>query len=357
MIILSNQLQYWGLAAMLLLLLISTSHASHIIVDIHSDVGLFYEELAHHGDWVESDKGEFLWIPTATPADWRPYTIGQWAYDQANGWVWLSGWSWGWAPFHYGRWMFHPEYGWAWKPGTQWAPAWVAWRSSNEVIGWAPLSPAFELNNGETMLNDQQLESIDLYSWSFVPAKKIFSSNLHAKAIIMAGRNPTLLAQTHSESRYKVSDAGIFNVGIDPLQLFDESSPTLRLVSLVDVTFPDAVAMTHVGENQAAIFRPTIDLNSELSPPAPSLNYQHYNAAELAKSHKNILSALNIYHQAEDKSMAKIHKQQLVEVTEGEKVQLIQQQQNELDSLDILHKREQEVILKRFEREKHHLSK
>ena len=31
--------------------------------------------------------------------------------------------------------------GWVWIPDTVWSPAWVAWRDSDDYVGWAPLPP------------------------------------------------------------------------------------------------------------------------------------------------------------------------------------------------------------------------
>jgi hypothetical protein len=38
--------------------------------------------------------------------------------------------------------------GWVWVPGSEWAPAWVSWRESDDYIGWAPLPPEAEVDQG-----------------------------------------------------------------------------------------------------------------------------------------------------------------------------------------------------------------
>ena len=55
--------------------------------------------------------------------------------------MWVSNEPFGWATYHYGRWGFSNRVGWFWVPGNRWAPAWVAWRSSNDYLAWAPLPP------------------------------------------------------------------------------------------------------------------------------------------------------------------------------------------------------------------------
>jgi hypothetical protein len=81
-----------------------------------------------------------VWYPKNVPAGWRPYTNGHWAYADDYGWTWLSDEKWSWATYNYGRWVFAPGAGWAWVPGKTWAPSWVAWRTGEGLIGWAPLA-------------------------------------------------------------------------------------------------------------------------------------------------------------------------------------------------------------------------
>lgn len=117
------------------------------------DVSTFYDALSPYGSWINVD-GNWYWQPTAmvVDSDWSPYCQnGHWVYTDC-GWMWQSDYSWGWAPFHYGRWSRHPRYGWIWLPDTVWSPAWVSWRHSDNMIGWAPLPPAarFDGNVGFT---------------------------------------------------------------------------------------------------------------------------------------------------------------------------------------------------------------
>src|SRR5579884_2251430 len=99
----------------------------------------FYQPLSQYGNWVDLSYGR-CWHPTDVPADWQPYTDGQWVWTDA-GWYWQSNEPWGWATCHYGSWVNDPNYGWCWIPGTEWAPAWVTWRDSDDYIGWAPCGP------------------------------------------------------------------------------------------------------------------------------------------------------------------------------------------------------------------------
>src|SRR5262249_46281188 len=95
--------------------------------------------LAPYGLWVTIEPYGDCWVPDVS-YDWRPYTDGYWARSDW-GWMFVSDEPWGWATYHYGRWTFDDDYGWVWVPGRVWAPAWVAWRCGDGVLGWAPLPP------------------------------------------------------------------------------------------------------------------------------------------------------------------------------------------------------------------------
>src|SRR5581483_7749430 len=76
---------------------------------------------------------------------------GRWLCSDA-GWYWQSDYSWGWAPFHYGRWFDDPQFGWTWVPETTWSPAWVTWRSHDNIAGWAPLPPGADYVHGRGLV-------------------------------------------------------------------------------------------------------------------------------------------------------------------------------------------------------------
>lgn len=120
----------------------------------------YREALDPHGHWEMHPGYGWVWVPRASVVGpgWRPYTRGHWVYT-ANGWTWNSDFSWGWAPFHYGRWALSGSR-WVWIPGSEWAPAWVAWRTHAEVVGWAPLPPGVVV--GASVHMDEPY-------WVFVP--------------------------------------------------------------------------------------------------------------------------------------------------------------------------------------------
>lgn len=104
------------------------------------DVAMFYEELAGYGNWVNYGNYGQVWYPTTVTGSWRPYVDGRWTPTE-DGWIFETDEPWGWATYHYGNWMPTDEYGWVWVPGSTWYPSTVAWRTSDEYIGWAPIPP------------------------------------------------------------------------------------------------------------------------------------------------------------------------------------------------------------------------
>ena len=106
-----------------------------------ADYSVFYDRLSPYGRWIDVRGHGLCFQPRlARTRTWRPYVDGSWTWS-SYGWAWQSNEPFGWATYHYGRWLQLTTYGWLWVPGSQWAPAWVAWRQSNECVGWAPLPP------------------------------------------------------------------------------------------------------------------------------------------------------------------------------------------------------------------------
>ena len=102
---------------------------------------VFHDELDPYGDWVLIEPYGYVFRPDVNTLAWRPYQYGWWTPSDVFGWVWDSDEPFGWITYHYGTW-FHDDYqGWVWTPGSQWGPAWVAWVTVGDWIGWAPLAP------------------------------------------------------------------------------------------------------------------------------------------------------------------------------------------------------------------------
>jgi hypothetical protein len=110
-------------------------------------------DLDRSGTWRTVPEYGPVWVPTAVPAGWAPYSTGSWTLDPYYGWTWVDTAPWGWAPYHYGRWA-HIDGRWGWVPGPAvarpvYAPALVAFFGHGGVsvgvsiggpaVGWVAL--------------------------------------------------------------------------------------------------------------------------------------------------------------------------------------------------------------------------
>ncbi len=150
-------------------------------VDVSVDMGApgasvsfetFHQGLAPYGQWLTVGAYGPVWRPNVA-AGWRPYYYGHWVWTD-EGWLWVSDEPWGWGPYHYGRWVFDASYGWLWVPGYQWAPAWVSWRFSGDVVGWAPLAPGLSI----------YVTAYPAFfsAWTFVPCQSFVGVPVHSVA-------------------------------------------------------------------------------------------------------------------------------------------------------------------------------
>jgi hypothetical protein len=101
----------------------------------------FYDALEGEGDWTLIEPWGWVFRPRVNFDSWRPYQQGWWEPSDAFGWIWYSDDPFGWVTDHYGSWFYDSYQGWVWQPGPVWGPAWVAWVSAGDYIGWAPLGP------------------------------------------------------------------------------------------------------------------------------------------------------------------------------------------------------------------------
>jgi hypothetical protein len=230
-------------------------------------VSLFYGELAPHGRWFQHPRWGWAWFPTAVEADWRPYSRGQWAWTDENGWYWISDEPFGWAVYHYGRWSYDEEYGWIWIPGTTWGPAWVAFRDSDEYVGWAPLPPetldaGYDWAPGYTALDASYYQP----RWVFVPRRHFLDRRAYAYAAPVQ-RNVVIIRGTRNVTRYERGRRGVFNHGFEPRRLeaaIGRRVPPLR-VNLV--TDPRRAGPDRAGR-QVNVYRPAVRISRDAAPPS-----------------------------------------------------------------------------------------
>lgn len=174
----------------------------------------FEDSLAPYGDWVEIEGYGTCWTPYVEDRDWRPYSDGYWAYTDC-GWTWVSEEPWGWATYHYGRWMFLEGPGWVWVPGYEWAPAWVAWRSSDDYIGWAPLPPetCYVPPSGFDIFVDLRF-NISPSRYNFCEVRHFGSRRLRDR-ICRSDRNVTIINKTVNVTKVVYNNSTVYNGGPD----------------------------------------------------------------------------------------------------------------------------------------------
>jgi hypothetical protein len=194
----------------------------------------FYQALEPFGRWFEHPRWGLVWWPYAQQEeDWRPYSRGQWVYTEDHGWYWDSDEEWGWATYHYGRWVFDERYGWLWVPGHEWAPAWVAWRESDEYVGWAPLAPdaIWEPDYGVRYSYAEYEAPYWAPIWCFVYPRYLLAPRVwHHFA--PRSRNVYLLGRTRHATRYSMVGGRIFNRGLDVrhiARITHQSIPALQV--------------------------------------------------------------------------------------------------------------------------------
>jgi len=232
------------------------------------DLTLFQDALEPYGDWIESASYGTVWSPYALPAGWRPYTTGRWLSTD-HGWMWLEDEPWGWAAFHYGRWTFDDGRGWVWIPGPTWAPAWVAWRSGQGYVGWAPLPLDVDRKKTSSEKPDDLSRGVDPMAWSFLRTREFSAISIDA-SVLPVGRNPTLLSLTHAAGRYapygsRVAERGFSESGavertrryrVTDAATYRQNRATVVKGSTVEIYRPEAIAKKPSAEASPSTRRP-----------------------------------------------------------------------------------------------------
>jgi hypothetical protein len=224
------------------------------------DEGVFYEELAPYGEWSDHPRWGAVWRPRVSD-DWRPYSRGHWAYTEEHGWYWMAEEPFGWAVFHYGRWVLDEYGGWIWIPGNEWGPAWVAWRYSDEYVGWAPLPPDTSWGPDGQLLYDERFYDEPRYAsaaWCFVRPGYLMTPGLYS-FLVPRPQNYVILRRTQHVYGYRRLDRRVFNSGYD-LRRFERHLG--RPVPLMRVRAVDSPREHGLGRGPGGpdipVFRPRI---------------------------------------------------------------------------------------------------
>lgn len=257
-------------AAFVFLALAATLVPSASYGAVSVDIGLFYDDLAPHGEWIQMESYGWVWTPRHVAADWRPYSRGHWALSDEDGWLWVSDEEWGWATCHYGRWFFDRAYGWVWVPGREWAPAWVSWRTGGGYIGWAPLTPQFGWN-ASVGLRVGQVDldaAIGPANYVFVPEGHFLEPAVYRQALPVA-RNVTIVNATQNVTNYAVVHNRPVNRGVDVRQVEQTVHHAVPRVRVLDEASRQPRGRVAPGASEVAVFRPEVRDAPQKTPPRP----------------------------------------------------------------------------------------
>ena len=235
--------------------------------DDTADLSLFYDGLAPYGTWMNLD-GTWCWQPTASTlhSNWQPYCHrGNWVYTD-YGWAWRSSYSWGWAPFHYGRWQRHSRHGWLWYPDHVWGPAWVCWRYSNAVIGWAPLPPEAVYDSTRGLCVKGRIVGLDFdfalipSCYTFVPAERFCSPEIGTHRFRRDQALQSFHSATIGGNRYPQQGNRIFNEGPPVTHIARATHQELRALTIVDAHLRpgDPIRRSSVSPTTFTVYRPPI---------------------------------------------------------------------------------------------------
>jgi hypothetical protein len=241
----------------------------------HADYSEFYQALEPFGRWFEHPRWGLVWWPNAQQdEDWRPYSRGQWVYTEEHGWYWEADEEWGWATYHYGRWVLDERYGWLWVPGNEWAPAWVAWRESDEYIGWAPLPPeaVWEPEYGVRYAYAEYERPHWAPIWCFVHPHYLLAPRVW-RHFAPRSRHAYLLGRTRHATRYALVHSRIYNRGIDVRHIARITRQDIRTFQVRAFNSPRDSARPH-GEHDrdfVGVYRPRFAALSQGARSSPRL--------------------------------------------------------------------------------------
>lgn len=224
---------------------------------------LFFDQLEPHGVWVRHARYNYVFCPTGVDADWRPYSHGRWLYIADRGWYFASDEPFAWATYHYGRWFADQELGWCWVPGTKWAPAWVSWRRSDTIVGWAPLPP-----EGDGFAVSLEVSRRDLPEgyWVYVPTEQFVEPDLSVN-IVIGSQQPDYYAQTQFLGPVVVEGDLVINNVID-VTYIEQTINQEIIVYQPEETEDPAAQTVDVDTQTIAIFDQDVaEPTEEVAPP------------------------------------------------------------------------------------------
>ncbi|HEY8575638.1 MAG TPA: DUF6600 domain-containing protein [Devosia sp.] len=225
---------------------------------------LFFDNLEPHGVWVRHARYNYVFCPTGIDTSWRPYSNGRWLYMRDRGWYFASEEPFAWATYHYGRWFADARLGWCWVPGTKWAPAWVSWRRSDNIVGWAPLPPE---DDGYAVSFEVSRRDLPQAYWVYVPTERFIEPDLSI-SIVFGNQQPEYYTQTEFLGPVVVEGDVVVNNVIDVTYIEQTINQEVVVYEAEEASDP-AAAQTASAEGEAiTIFAQDVaEPEAEAAPP------------------------------------------------------------------------------------------
>lgn len=218
--------------------------------------GFFYSSLDPYGEWIPLEGGIYGWRPVHAVVDWRPYTVGRWAWTP-YGWYWVSEEPWGWATYHYGRWYYDDFYGWIWIPGYDWAPAWVEWRFGGDYIGWAPLGP-YAVWGFHVGITYRRHWATPDHWWAFAHCRHITSHGIH-RHLYRTRDNSRYIGRTRSAGNVRYRDGRIVAQGPGREAVEQRGRLRLETTEVVDISERGERLGRDGGRERIEVYRPRVE--------------------------------------------------------------------------------------------------
>lgn len=224
---------------------------------------LFFDQLQPHGVWVRHARHQYVFCPTGVDASWRPYTHGRWLYVEGRGWYFASDEPFAWATYHYGRWFPDRDLGWCWVPGTKWAPAWVSWRRSDNVVGWAPLPPE---EDGYVVSVTVRERDLPAGYWVFVPTARFVEPDLSVN-IVIGSNEPEYYAQTQFLGPVVIEGDVVVNNVIDVTYIEQNINQEIIVYQPEEAASPEAQSVAIEAQTIAVFDQDIAETDAEAAPP------------------------------------------------------------------------------------------
>ena len=214
---------------------LATAFAQVSQANVTVTVDVLRERIAPQGEFVKIATVGEVWKPRGLPQDWKPYSRGNWIYNEKVGWYFNSDEPFAEVTYHYGRWYEDPDQGWVWVADTKWAPAWVEWRRNKQYVGWRPLPPdnaprRAGRRGGTAVIIADRRGAPDYVEeeWVFVPSTQILSPRIDT---VVIRREQVVEIYTQTEVVGRVEDRGGLYVNLSLQPAFLERDANIQVQS------------------------------------------------------------------------------------------------------------------------------